>query len=161
VPGCQNGCSFFLEEFEFSNILPGEQKELERLVRERREDPAAPIDHIARVLFESRRGRCVGGLLPEGETRASCKYFTQVPAEADLGNLVTLFTALHGKLSQRPWRIATFILGVFTLILSVILGVAQLTSSASKAPAQPCVPDSVTAASPPAILSLGEPSSVP
>lgn len=76
-------------------------------------------DQLHDLLVGTQILSCIGGLLDDGKPRNSCSYFKIYPNGTADSDLVQHFTALKNARHSLPWKIATLVFSLLSLILGV------------------------------------------
>lgn len=113
--GCKDGCSFYQIEYDFLQLPDEDQKSLKR--SSVLSDDSVDLSRLGKLLFDTQRTTCIGGLIEPGEVRKRCPIFAKLSGDLDRENLISVFTARNSRRSQLPWQFATLALAIFTVVL--------------------------------------------
>jgi hypothetical protein len=129
--GCEMGCSFYQIDWSLSNLSSEDQKRLEAepITDVLSDNDEADLLAFKTLFVDTQKKTCLGGLITDGQPKKSCRYFTVVSDRTGEDTLATLFTQKHGRLRERPWKIATVALGLASLALGATTTVLALRES--------------------------------
>lgn len=123
--GCESGCSFFIEEYNFELLTKEDQISIEQSSNSLG-DEKFDFEKYHKLFFDTQKGRCVGGLLNGNEVKKVCKYYKILPDAVDIQSKISLFSDNYSRIKELPWKIATFI---FIIISTYMTYISWLTDS--------------------------------
>lgn len=115
--GCSDGCSFYRMSFKLETLSNEKQIEVEKALSK----GDLSLEQNYDLLFNTQTKTCLGGLITDGNLHQSCAYFSEHPEQCSEGDLIQHFIALKSARQSIPWKTATLILTLLSLILSIVI----------------------------------------
>lgn len=119
--GCGDGCSFYRVSYKIESLPPEKQIEIE----EASKNGNLNLKQNYELLFNTQTKTCIGGLLTDGTLRKKCSYFSIHPDKCSESDLIQYFIAQKSAKQSIPWKIATLVLALATLILGILTFISQ------------------------------------
>ncbi len=78
-------------------------------------------EQLHTILQGTKVRSCIGGLIEDGKAKDKCGYFKQYPANTKESDLVQHFNLLKSSKQNFPWKAATLLLSLLSLVLGVMI----------------------------------------